>query len=108
MRSANNCDFAREKHRKKYADGEQNKSGIRLTIDKDIKKYYWDAIQYLIKFLIIKVKGKPLNITITVLFTPKPQSREEAIETFYNLLDDAKTQCKSLERTECQCRGGVS
>lgn len=68
---------------------------------------FWDTINYLIKFLVFKLKGKLLNITITILFTPKLESREGEIEMFCNLLDDAKAQRKLLERPECQCRGGV-
>ena len=49
------------------------------------------------RILLIKIQGRPFNISIIVVHAPTSDCNEEEIDMFYDNLDMAKTQCKSQD-----------
>ena len=49
------------------------------------------------RILLLKIQGRPSNISIIVVYAPTSDCNEEEIDMFYDNLDMAKDQCKSQE-----------
>ena len=49
------------------------------------------------RVMLVKLRGNPFNINITVVYAPTSDSSEEAIDQFYEILEKTKEQCKSQE-----------
>ena len=54
---------------------------------------YWPLSD---RILLVKIQGRPFNISIIVVYAPTSDCNEEEIDKFYNL-NMAKAQCKSQE-----------
>ena len=55
---------------------------------------YWPLTD---RILLMKIQGRPFNISIIVVYAPTSDCNEEEIDMFYDNLDMAKAQCKSQE-----------
>lgn len=49
------------------------------------------------RVVLVKCKGKPINVNVIQVYAPTAEARGEELETFYPWLDEAKPQCKSHE-----------
>ena len=47
--------------------------------------------------MLVKLKGKPFDISIIQVYAPTADKSEEEHEQFYNDLEMAKSQCKSQD-----------
>ena len=78
-----------------YAGGEKHGRGVGLLLDPDISKSvlgHWCVSD---RVLLVKLQGHPFNISIIVIYAPTADSADEVIDTLYDSLDKAKSQCKS-------------
>ena len=84
-----------DEYRLIYAGGEKHERGVGLLLDPDISKSvlgHWCVSD---RVLLVKLQGHPFNISIIVVYAPTADSADEVIDTFYDSLDKAKSQCKS-------------
>ena len=91
----NNGEFVIDEYRLIYAGGEKHERGVGLLLDPDISKSvlgHWCVSD---RVLLVKLQGHPFNISIIVVYAPTADSADEVIDTFYDSLDKAKSQCKS-------------
>ena len=82
-----------------YSGGDKHERGVGLLMDSDISKCvlgYWTLSE---RVLLVKIRGHPFNLAIIVVYTPTAQSTEEEIDGFYEILEEAKSQCRTNEIT---------
>ena len=80
-----------------FSGGSKYEGGVGLIVDKEISKSilgYWTISD---KLLLMKLKGHPFNISIIQVYAPTSDSDDEDIDKCYDMLDQAKEQCKSQE-----------
>ena len=87
-------DIPTEDHQIIYAGRESH--GIRVTVvlDRERARCVLGSID---RILLMKIQGRPFNISIIVVYTPTSDCNEEEIYMLYDNLDMAKAQCKSQE-----------
>lgn len=66
---ASNGDFISDTHRIIHAAGEKNERGERLILDNDICKCVLEYCQISGRILLVKLKQKPFNIAIIIVYT---------------------------------------
>ena len=49
------------------------------------------------RILLVKIQGRPFNISVIVVHAPASDCNEEEIDMFYDNFNTAKAQCKSQE-----------
>ena len=82
-----------------YSGGDKHERGVGLLMDSDISKCvlgYWTLSD---RVLLVKIQGHPFNLAIIVVYAPTAESTEEEIDSFYDILEKAKSQCKTNEIT---------
>ena len=82
-----------------YSGGDKHERGVGLLMDSDISKCvlgYWTLSD---RVLLVKIQGHPFNLAIVVVYAPTAESTEEEIDSFYDILEKAKSQCKTNEIT---------
>ena len=80
-----------------YSGGGKHERGVGVIIDQKISKRllgYWAISD---RVLMMRIKGKPFDISVIQLYAPTADSSEEEIDLFYEQLDEAKRQCKSQD-----------
>ena len=68
-------------------------------MDPDISKCvlgYWTLSD---RVLLVKIRGHTFNLAIIVVYAPTAESTEEEIDSFYEILEEAKSQCRTNEIT---------
>lgn len=86
-----------ERHKVIYSGRDKYKRWVGIILDNKIAKAlkdYWTISDYV---LLIKLNGKPFNISIIQAYTPVIESSADDSETFYNELDLAELHCKSQD-----------
>ena len=97
MRWLKNSDFMIDNFKMIYSGGDKNERGVGLLLHQYISKCvlgYWTVSD---SVLMVKIHGNPFNIIIIVVYVPTTGSTEEEIDTFYETLKEAKSQCKPKE-----------
>ena len=92
-----NGDIKSDEHRMIYSGGDKHERGVGLILDSERSKCVLGFWQVSDRVLLVKLKGKPFNISIIVVYAPTSESTEDDIESFYDNLDTAKAHCKSHE-----------
>ncbi|MCH9665805.1 MAG: hypothetical protein K0U41_08180 [Gammaproteobacteria bacterium] len=98
-RWSNNGEVFSEEHRMIYSGGEHHERGVGLILDKERSKCVLGYWQLSDRVLLVKLRGKPFNISLIVVYAPTSDSTDEESDKFYDTLDMAKAQCKSQEIT---------
>ena len=96
-RMKNNGDIKCDEHRLIYSGGNTHTRGVGILLDKESAKCverYWQLSE---RVMLVKIKGKPFNLSIIVVYAPTSDSDEADIDRFYDQLEKAKSQCKSQE-----------
>jgi len=78
-----------------YSGGDQHERGVGILLDKETSKSvkgFWATSD---RVLLIKLNGKPFNISIIQAYAPTADCNEDAISDFYEDLEKAYKQCKS-------------
>ena len=90
-----NGDFVNDGHRIIYSGGEKHERVVGVILDRERAKCvlrYWQLSD---RVLLVKLQGKPFNMSIIMVYAPTSESTEEEIEQFYDTLEIAKSACKS-------------
>lgn len=77
---ANNRDFVNDKHWIIHTGSDKNERGVGLILDQDLKKCLLEYCQLSERIIVVKLNGKPFNISNIVVYAPTAQSTEEQIE----------------------------
>ena len=80
-----------------HSGGQKHERGVGLLLDEEISKCllgYWTISD---RVMLVKIKGRPVNIAIVQIYAPTSESDEEDIGQFYEDLDMAVKQCRSNE-----------
>lgn len=93
----NNRDFLSDESRVIYSDGQKYERGVGIILDKEKSKCAMGYWQLSDRVLLVKLRGRPFNISIIIVCAPTSDSSEQEMDQFYNTLDNAKLQCKSQE-----------
>ena len=78
-----------------YSGGHTHERGVGILLDEQRSKCligYWTISD---RIMLVKLKGKPFDISIIQVYAPTADKSEEEHEQFYNDLEMAKSQCKS-------------
>ena len=78
-----------------YSGGDQHEKGVGILLDKETStsiKDFWGVSD---RIVLVKLNGKPFNISIIQVYTPTADYGEDAITNFYEELDKAYDQCSS-------------
>ncbi|CAF1302854.1 unnamed protein product [Adineta ricciae] len=78
-----------------YSGGDQHERGVGILLDKETSKCvkgFWAASD---RVILIKLHGKPFNISLIQCYAPTADSDDDAITNFYEDLDNAYSQCNS-------------
>ncbi|CAF1377503.1 unnamed protein product [Adineta ricciae] len=78
-----------------YSGGDQHERGVGMLLDKQTSKSikgYWAVSD---RVLLIKLYGRPFNISIIPAYAPTSTYDDDAITDFYEDLDKAYKQCNS-------------
>jgi len=85
----NSGDFKHDDHRMIYSGGITHRRGVGLLLDEECAKCvqgYWQLSE---RVLLVKLEGKPINLSIIVVYAPTSDSEEAEIDEFYEQLDKA-------------------
>ena len=80
-----------------YSGGSAAERGVGVMLTKKISASiigYWAISD---RVLLVKIKGKPINMNIIQVYAPTSESSEDEINQFYDKLNLAKQQCKAHE-----------
>ncbi|XP_063601937.1 craniofacial development protein 2-like [Penaeus indicus] len=82
-----------------HSGGEKHELGVAVMLDKESAKSLvgWFALSD--RVMLVKLKGKQVDISIIQVYAPTTASSEEEIDKFYDTLEKAKQQCKSTDVT---------
>ncbi|CAF1561697.1 unnamed protein product [Adineta ricciae] len=78
-----------------YSGGDQHERGVGMLLDEQTSKSikgYWAVSD---RVLLMKLYGKPFNISIIQAYAPTANYDDDSITDFYEDLDKAYKQCKS-------------
>jgi hypothetical protein len=78
-----------------YSGGNQHEKGVGMLLDKETSKSlqgFWAVSD---RVLLVKLYGKPFNISLIQCYAPTAEYDDDAITSFYEDLDKAYKQCKS-------------
>ena len=78
-----------------YSGGDQHEKGVGILLDKETSKSikgFWEVSD---RVVLVKLNGKPFNISIIQVYAPTADYDEDAITNFYEELDKAYDQCSS-------------
>ncbi|CAF1181210.1 unnamed protein product, partial [Rotaria magnacalcarata] len=78
-----------------YSGGNQHERGVGILLDKETSKSvkgFWAVSD---RVVLIKLHGKPFNISIIQGYAPTADYDEDAVTNFYENIDKAYKQCKS-------------
>jgi hypothetical protein len=78
-----------------YFGGDQHERGVGILLDKETSKSVKGFWAVLHRVLLVKLHGKPFNISIIQAYAPTADYDEDAITNFYEDLDKAYKQCNS-------------
>jgi len=93
----NTGDFVSGEHRMIYSGGETHERGVGLILDKERAKCVQGYLQLSDRVLLVKLQGRPFNLSIIIVYAPTSESEEEEINKFYETVEKARSQCKSQE-----------
>ena len=82
-----------------YSGGQHHERGVGVIIDRQDQasvKGFWAISD---RVILVKLSSKPLDINIIQVYAPTSESSEEELEGFYEQIETAMKQCKSLENT---------
>ena len=80
-----------------YSGGDNHTRGVGIMVNKNINKAvlgYWPVSD---RIIMMKIQGKPFNISIVQVYAPASASTDDEIDEFYNLLESTIDQVKSNE-----------
>ena len=80
-----------------YSGRDQHEKGVGMLLDKEISKYikgFWAVSD---RVLLVKLHGKPFNISFVQGYAPTAEYDDEAVTNFYEELDKAYKQCNSQD-----------
>lgn len=76
-----------------HASEEKSERDVGLILDNDIRKYVLGYRQISDRTMLVKLKGMPFNIAVSVVYGPAAQRTEEEIDNYYsNVLSCVKSQ----------------
>ena len=90
-------DLTTEDHQILHSGGENHERGVAVILDRERARCvlgYWPLTD---RLLLMKIQGRPFNISIIVVYALTSDCNEEEIDMFYDNLDMAKALCKSQE-----------
>ncbi|XP_037783690.1 craniofacial development protein 2-like [Penaeus monodon] len=92
-------EFNSDNFRVLYLGGVKHERGVAMILDRESTKSLlgWWALSD--RVMLIKLKGKQIDLSIIQVYAPTTASCEEEIDEFYDTLEKAKTQCKSTDVT---------
>jgi len=92
-------EFNSDNFRVLYSGGVKHERGVAMILDRENAKSLlgWWALSD--RVMLIKLKGKQIDLSIIQVYAPTTASSEEEIDEFYDTLEKAKTQCKSTDVT---------
>lgn len=67
---ANNGDFVNDKHWIIHTGSDKNERGVGLILDQDMKKCLLEYCQLSERIIMVRLNGKPFNISIIVVYAP--------------------------------------
>ena len=80
-----------------YSCEEKHQYGVGVFLDKECAQSlcgFWCISE---RIVMIRLRGRPLDITVIQCYAPTAERSEEEIEKFYQQLDQAVRQCKSQD-----------
>ena len=80
-----------------YSCGEKHQYGVGVFLDKECAQSlcgFWCISE---RIVMIRLRERPLDITVIQCYAPTAECSEEEIEKFYQQLDQAVSQCKSQD-----------
>jgi len=78
-----------------YSGGDQHERGVGVLLNKETSKVikgFWAISD---RIILVKLQGKPCDISIIQCYAPTSDYDDVAIANFYEQLDEAYKQCKS-------------
>ncbi|XP_037784698.1 craniofacial development protein 2-like [Penaeus monodon] len=92
-------EFNSDNFRVLYSGGVKHERGVAMILGRESAKSLlgWWALSD--RVMLIKLKGKQMDLSIIQVYAPTTASSEEEIDEFYDTLEKAKTQCKSTDVT---------
>jgi hypothetical protein len=78
-----------------YSGGDQHERGVGILLNKETFKSVKGFWAVLDRVILIKLHGKPFNISIIQGYAPTADYDDDAVTNFYENLDKAYKQCKS-------------
>ena len=73
-----------------YPGGGKHERGVRVIISQKISKSFFGYWAISGRVIMMRIKGKPFDISVIQLYAPTADSNEEEIDLFYEQLDETK------------------
>ena len=83
----------------RYSGGQTHFRGIGIIFDKQTSKAIKRSRAISDRVLVVKLQGKPLDISIVQAYAPTAECSDQDINRFYNELDEAMKISKSHDIT---------
>ncbi len=87
--------FSTDKYTIFYSGGDQHERGVGILVDNETSKsvkVFWAVSD---RVLLVKLHGKPFNISFIQSYAPTADHDEDAVSNFYEEIDKAYKQCNS-------------
>ena len=87
--------IATDKHTFVYSGGEVHERGVGMLIDQATAKSmmgYWALSD---RVILVKFRGKPFDISVIQVYAPTTDADSDEVDSFYEKVDMAMSQCKS-------------
>ena len=82
-----------------YSGGEAHRAGVGLLLRNELAGAVTGCWQLSDRVILVKIAAKPVGLNIIQVYAPTADYSDEDIETFYEQVDSARSQCKPEEIT---------
>ena len=82
-----------------HSGGEKHEHGVGILVTREIDGAVTGCWQISDRVMLLKIGARPVNVNVIQVYAPTAQSTEDAIDGFYEQVDEARRQCKNGEVT---------
>ena len=89
--------FSSDEYEILYSGGEKHARGVAIIMTKTLSKSLLGCWTVSDRIMLVKFKGKQLDVNVIQAYAPTTEATEEEMENFYKALDTTISTCKSQD-----------
>ena len=97
MRWTESGSIKKDDHLVMYSGGEQHHEGVGIIIHKKYASAVMGFLPISKRVIVVKLQGKPFNLTVIQVYAPTADKTEEELEEFYEDLEKAYRHVNSTD-----------